>query len=130
MKTNLIKQVLKYSEFATEQAILEAIQRVINAESSEDGLSGIRVISTVLNNSVKHPKEFARQYLTSRITRDIYLLMQGNALTKRYFIETQLHGIIITRLDSIHSIDLDDFRNMRSEILEIYNDLIKDNLNK
>lgn len=121
MKTVAIKQLLKYSEFATEQVILNAIHRIIDMEEvEEDGLSINAAVSHVLAKEVKHPKAFARQYLTSRVSRDIYIMEDGKPMMKRYFIDTVLPEIVMHRCVEIREIGLQQLRELRAEIMEIY----------
>jgi hypothetical protein len=125
MKTLAIKQLLKYSEFTTEQVILNAVQSILNMHEAEHGMDQQEVVAHVLNKEIVHPKAFARQYLTARVSRDIYLMEDGKPMLKRYFIDSHLPDIILNRCEEIEEIGLVELRQLRGEIMEIYRENFK-----
>ena len=120
MKTLAIKQLLKYSEFTTEEIILTGIQSILHMDESEEGMNQQEVVSYTLDKEIKHPKQFARQYLTARVSRDIYLMEEGKPMLKGYFIESHLPDIIADRCSRIDGISMQQLRELRGEILEIF----------
>ncbi len=120
MKTLAIKQLLKYQEFTTEQVVLNAIQRILNMDESDNGMDQQAVVSHTLNGEIKHPKQFARQYLTARVSRDIYLMEDGKPMLKRYFMDSHLPDIILNRCEEIDGIHMEQLRQLRGDIMDIY----------
>lgn len=119
-KVTIIRKVLSYAKYMSEQQMENLIERILHSEIGSNGYRLDEIISNELQKNETSGR-FVKQWLRDQATKNVYLHPDISVGMKEYFIDTALENLLDE--DWTETMEV-NFEHMDRRLSSIMNDFL------